>query len=462
MGRGGHGCRHQARKISSREAVEATFQRLHEVNPPINAIAEIFEEEALAAADRPMRRWPGRGMRSAARRTNYDQVNVDLAGHPTTHGLVAFKDAIAAEDSSPVANLRKAGAVIVGRTNVPAFSYRWFTGNDLHGITRNPWNLKLTPGGSSGGAAAATAVGIGTLSHGNDVAGSLRLPASACGIYGMRPTTGRLPTHNPSQPGERSLCLQVGATEGVLARSVRDLRLGLAALERPDYRDPWQVPAPSPRADDGLPCRVAYFTGEEKFGTIPEVGAIVRKASAWLQEAGYIVEEAEPPALAEISELWMAMLYAECTGPVRDFMLNAGDEAFRQSFHNTAANFPVLDAFAFHGAWQRRLAIQRQWAAFLDKYPVLLMPNSFQPTFPIDHDLAGKDEVAKIAKAFIPTISVAGVALPGVSVPVGTAAGTPAGVQVVCGQFRDERCLSAAATLEERIGKVLPIDPIGA
>jgi amidase len=453
----------RARAISSREAVGAALQRLGKVNPPINAIAEILEDEALAAADRADRALGGNencgplhGVPVTAK------INVDFAGHPTTNGLVPFKDAIAFADSSPVANLRKAGAVIIGRTNVPAFSYRWFTGNDLHGITRNPWNLKLTPGGSSGGAAAAVATGIGTIAHGNDVAGSLRLPASACGVYGLRPTTGRLPTYNPSQPVDRSLCLQVGATEGVIARSVRDLRLGLVALERPDHRDPWQVPAVAPRIDDGTPCRVAFFTGESEFGTDPEIAAAVRKAAAWLEEAGYVVEEAEPPALAEMTELWMAMLYAECTGATREFLLKTGDEAFRRSFENTAANFPGLDYQSFHSAWQRRLAIQREWAAFLEKYPVLLMPTSFRPTFPIDHDVRGKREVAEIVNALVPSIAVAGLALPGLSVPVGAAAGTPAGVQVVCGRFDDERCLSTAAVLEERVGKVLPIDPVGA
>jgi amidase len=256
--------------------------------------------------------------------------------------------------------------------------------------------------------------------------------------------------------------LQVGATEGVIARSVRDLRLGLAALERPDRRDPWQAPAAAPRADDDVPCRAAFFTGESEFGADAEIATTVRKAAAWLEEAGYVVEEAEPPALAEITELWMAMLYAECTGATREFLLKTGDEAFRRSFENTAANFPELDYQGFHSAWQRRLAIQREWVAFLEKYPVLLMPTSFRPTFPIDHDVRGKREVAEIVNALVPSIAVAGVALPGLSVPVGTAAGTPAGVQVVCGRFDDERCLSTAAVLEEQIGKVLPMDPVGA
>ncbi len=450
----------RAGRISSREAVEAAISRLREVNPAINAVVETLEEEALAAADHAERALSnGEAVGPLHGVPITTKINVDVAGHATTNGLVAMKDALAKEDSAPVAALRRAGAIIIGRTNVPAFSYRWFTGNDLHGITRNPWNPKLSPGGSSGGAGAATAVGIGALAHGNDVAGSLRLPASACGVYGMRPTVGRLSSYNPSQQTERSLCLQIGATEGLLARSVRDLRIGLASLEARDHRDPWQVPAPPAQETDRLPCRVALFTGEQEFGTAPEIANTVRKAATWLEEAGYVVDEVAPPRLAEIAELWMAMLYAECTGPVRDAMYEIGDEAFRRSFTDSVANFPVLDPSGLHRAWERRLSIQREWALFLEKYSVVLMPTSLQPTFAIDHDLAGREALAIICKAFTPLSSIAGLALPAISVPAGSAAGAPAGVQIVSGRFKDDRCLAVAAVMEGRIGKLLPIDP---
>jgi amidase len=450
----------RARRISSREAVEAALERLHNVNPAINAVVEILGDEALAAAEQADSRLSRGEMCGPLHGVPVTtKMNVDLAGHATTNGLVAMKDALASEDSAPVAALRRAGAIIIGRTNIPAFSYRWFTGNDLHGITRNPWDPKLSPGGSSGGAGAATAVGIGALAHGNDVAGSLRLPASACGVYGMRPTVGRVPSYNPSQPAEKSLCLQIGATEGLLARSVRDVRIGLEALGKPDHRDPWQVPAPVMNEDHRQPCNVALFTGEKEFGTAPEIIAMLRKAAGWLEDAGYVIEEVPPPRFAEIAELWMAMLYAECSGPVRDVMFGLGDEAFRRSFTDSAANFPVLDAPSLHRAWERRLSIQREWTIFLEKYPVVLMPTSLQPTFPIDHDLAGREALAVISKAFSPLSSIAGLALPAISVPAGSAAGAPAGVQIVSGRFKEERCLAAAAAMEERIGKLLPIEP---
>ena len=454
----------RARVISSREAVAASLARLHSVNPQINAVVEILEEEALIAADAADRALASGGACGALHGVPVTtKINVDLAGHATTNGLVAMKDAIAAEDSSPVANLRRAGAIVIGRTNVPAFSYRWFTGNDLHGVTHNPWGPQLSPGGSSGGAGGCAG---GWHREPSRTATTWRVrcgcPPAHAASTACGPTVGRLPSYNPSSPVEKSLCLQIGGVEGAFARSVRDLRLALAALEAPDPRDPWQNPPPQLRDDLRLPCRVAIVTGEAEFGAAPEIAALVRRAGSWLSDAGYIVEEVAPPRMAEIAELWMAMLYAESSGPAREAMFALADEAFRRSFTDTAANLPVLDPPAMQQAWERRLTIQRQWSIFLETYPVILTPTSCQPTFPIDHDLKGKETLAEIVKALSPLSSVAGLALPAISAPVGLAAGAPAGVQIVCGRFMEERCLAVAAALEERIGRLRPIDPVGA
>ncbi|KAG0772427.1 hypothetical protein G6F22_015747 [Rhizopus arrhizus] len=165
------------------------------------------------------------------------------AGYATTNGVTLQKDLIAAENSPVVDNLRRAGAVILGRTNTPAFSLRWFTSNAVHGETRNPRNAALTPGGSSGGAASAVAAGIGHLAHGTDIAGSIRYPAYACGVHGLRPSLGRVPAYNAALP-ERSIGGQLTAVSGPLGRTIADVRLGLAALSAADPRDPWWVPAP--------------------------------------------------------------------------------------------------------------------------------------------------------------------------------------------------------------------------
>ncbi len=450
----------RAGRLTSRQATEAALARLAAVNPAINAVVNTLEEQALAAADAADSALAAGAVPGPLHGVPITvKINVDLEGQATTNGLIPLKDAIAAQDSIPVAALKRAGAVILGQTNVPAFCYRWFTSNALHGTTRNPHDLSLSPGGSSGGAAAAVAAGIGTLAHGNDVAGSLRLPASVCGVYGMKGTMGLIPSWNPSQPGEHSLGLQAGGSEGVIARSVRDIRLGMQVLGGSDPRDPSQVPAPLPRPDQRMPCRVALWLGDADTPVDPAVAAITRQAADWLADAGYVIEEAAPPDLAEMTELWMAMLYAECTGPVRDMLFGMADDAFRQSFQATAAALPVLDGAAYQAAWQRRRAIQRAWAGFFQHFPLVLTPTACQPPFPIDHDLQSGNTMAEIIRAYRPLPAVAGLGLPAISVPAGKAGRHPVGVQIIGRWFDDDRCLSAAEILETRIGPVLPVDP---
>ncbi len=450
----------KAGEISSREATEAVIARMQAVNPTVNAVVDDMSEEAIAAAneaDIALHRGDAVGPLHGVPVTV--KINVDTAGRATTVGLVAAKDAIAAADSSPVANLRYAGAIIVGRTNVPAFCYRWFTDNELHGKTLNPWDASLTPGGSSGGAAVASAIGIGSIAHGNDVAGSLRLPASVTGIYGFKPTVGRLPGHNPSSQVEPTLCLQAGATEGLMARSVADLRLGLAALERPDHRDPRNTPLRLPSVEDAAPCRVAVYAGTTAEGVDPAMSALVRQAASWLATEGYAIEEVELPNLAEMAELWMSLLYAECPSPIREVMFGLGGKDFETAFHHTAGALPVLSPLEVIEAWQRRFAIQREWANLLAQYPVVLMPTAFQPTFPHNHDLENGEIMARILAAFRPLSAIAGLALPAISAPAGMVNGVPAGVQLVSAWHREERCLSTAEALARHIGPITPIDP---
>lgn len=196
--------------ISSEDATRSVLGRIESVNPRVNAVVDVMADEALQAAreaDTARRSGAPCGPLHGVPTTV--KVNVDTKGRATTNGVVAFRDLVATEDSPVVANLRNAGAVIVGRTNTPAFSHRWFTDNELHGPTRNPWGKGLTPGGSSGGAAAALAAGMGAIAHGNDYGGSIRYPAYACGVAGLRPTPGRVPAFNPSATAERPITAQL-------------------------------------------------------------------------------------------------------------------------------------------------------------------------------------------------------------------------------------------------------------
>ena len=299
-------------KVSSREATRSCLQRLQDVNPRANAVAEVLEVEALKAADEADRRRARGGKLPPLLGVPITtKINADLAGHPTTNGVVAFKEALAKDDSASVANLRTAGAVIIGRSNVPAFSFRWFTDNDLYGATLNPWDPTLTPGGSSGGAACAVAVGIGALAHGSDIAGSVRYPAYACGVTGIRPSLGAVASYNPSATAARTITIQVMSVQGLLARSVSDLRLSLPALAARDVRDPWWQPMPIPPQGKRKGVRVALLSQLEGYEADPEVAAGLANAAKALGDAGYEVEEASPPHFTEIAELWSPLVMAE-------------------------------------------------------------------------------------------------------------------------------------------------------
>ena len=184
----------RSKKISAKEAASAALARLDAANPAINAVVDHRPEDVLAQAgtvDAAIARNEEPGPLAGVPVTV--KVNIDQEGFATTNGLKLQRDVIARSNSPVIDNLRKAGAVILGRTNCPAFSYRWFTTNLMHGDTKNPRDPGITPGGSSGGAGAAVAAGIGHIAHGTDIAGSIRYPAYACGVHGLRPTVGRVP-----------------------------------------------------------------------------------------------------------------------------------------------------------------------------------------------------------------------------------------------------------------------------
>src|SRR2546430_14992005 len=226
------------KKVSAKEAATAALTRLDAVNPKINAVVDHKPAEVLAQAaaiDAAIGRGEDAGPLGGVPVTV--KVNIDQQGFATTNGLKLQRDAIAKSNSPVIDNLRKSGAVILGRTNCPAFSYRWFTTNLIHGDTKNPRDPAVTPGGSSGGAGAAVAAGIGHIAHGTDIAGSIRYPAYACGVHGLRPTVGRIAAFNAALP-ERTIGPQISAVSGPLARTIGDLRIALAAMSAKYVRDP--------------------------------------------------------------------------------------------------------------------------------------------------------------------------------------------------------------------------------
>lgn len=290
------------RDISAREAAQAALARLEAVNPRINAVIDHRPDTVLKAADAvDAAIAAGRDPGPLAGVPVTVKVNLDQAGFATTNGLRQQKDLIATENSPVVDNLERAGAVILGRTNTPAFSLRWFTANLLHGDTKNPRDPALTPGGSSGGAAAAVTAGIGHLAHGTDIGGSIRYPAYACGVHGLRPTLGRVAAFNPSSP-ERAIGPQSMAVSGPIGRTIADLRAGLAAMSQPDPRDPWWTPAPLTGPE--VPRRAALCLRPDGLAIVPEVEAALLDAAKRLEAAGWVVEQTDTmPSMREATEL---------------------------------------------------------------------------------------------------------------------------------------------------------------
>ena len=455
----------RARQVSSREVVESCLARIEAVNPRINAIVDLMADEALEAAkhaDEAVRKGAPLGALHGVPVTL--KINVDVAGRPTTNGVAAFKDRIAKEESPPVIQWRKAGAIFVGRTNVPAFSTRYFTDNALHGRTLNPWDPKRTPGGSSGGAAAAVAAGMGALAHGNDRAGSIRYPSYACGVFGLRPTLGRIATFEPGVPETLAIATQLGNTQGPLARSMRDLRLGTVAMMGRDARDPWWVPVPL-RDEAAPPGRVALCAGVAGAEVDPAVAAAVRQAGLWLQDAGYEVEEAAPPCLIEAGSLFFTLVVSEnaVSKDERAGTTKAiealGDEPARRARRSTVASIPALNYEGYVAALARRAALLRQWMLFFERYQLVLLPVSWQRPFAVDQDQKGDAAMAALLKAQVPLLAASALGLPGLAAPATLAEGVPVGVQLVSGRFAEEVLFAAGEALEARSTVKTPIDP---
>lgn len=447
------------RDVSCEEAVASCLARLDQVNPRINAVVEVFAAQAMQAAalaDATLARGGAVGPLHGVPVTV--KVNVDQEGCATTNGVGAYRDVLARADSPVVANLRQAGAIVIGRTNTPAFSMRWFTDNDLHGRTVNPWDPRRTPGGSSGGAAAAVAAGIGPLAHGNDQGGSIRYPAYACGVPGLRPSLGRVPAFNPSQAKERTLGMQISSVQGPLARHVADLRLGLAAMAAPDPRDPWWVPAPL-AGPVGFPVRVAVCAEPPGYAVSPEVAFAVRQAASWLEQAGCLIDEVAPPRLREAADLWLSLTLNEARAGVCEAVEQHGDEPMRKAFASMNSHAPQLGVTEYMAALAQRSTLLREWQAFFACYPLLLMPISLQPAFHVDADQQGDDAMRRILDAQSPLLATAILGLPGLSVPTGLVEGVPMGVQLVAGRFQEALCLAAGEAIEARASCGVPVDP---
>lgn len=448
----------KAGDVTAREVTQSVLARMDAVNPAINAVVARNDEEALQAADEVDRaRDAGATLGPMAGVPVTTKENVDQTGFATTNGLQIQKDLIATTDSPVVANLRRAGAVIVGRTNTPAFSLRWFTRNSLHGHTKNPHNPAITPGGSSGGAAAATAAGIGAMGHGTDIGGSIRYPAYACGLQGIRPTLGRVAARNASAP-DRHIGAQLMAVSGPHARSVADLRLTLGVMAQPDLQDPWHVPAPMKGA--AYPRRAALCVHPEGLNTHPLVEQSLRRAAERLIDAGWDVTEVDSPPFRAPARLQAQLWLAEMErGAKAMFAQEADPDALHvlAEMHKITA-LPDLNEVL--DALQARVGFLREWEMFLAEYPVLICPVSSEPPFP---DLLDLDDFARCLEAQLTQVGLPLMGLPGMSVFTGFGSGeaghTPLGAQLISARYREDIMLDAAEAIEQRSPTINVVTP---
>ncbi len=436
----------KAKSFSAREVLQAHFDRIDAVNPSINAIVEHTREDALKGADRVddmIAKGEDPGPLAGVPTTI--KVNVDQANCTTTNGLVANKDLIAREDSPVVANLRASGAVLVGRTNTPAFSLRWFAKNDLHGQTLNPRNTDLTPGGSSGGAGAAVAAGLCAVGHGTDIAGSVRYPAYACGVHGLRPTVGRVPAYNASGP-DRFIGAQMMAVSGPLARSMEDIGLSLTAMSSKSVRDPWYAPAALSGPD--YPKRAALCVAPDDMPVVPEIQEPLISAAQTLAEAGWEVEEIPCPPMRLAAEINAILWMAESQFGSKALVDGQAEQDAQFVFDVMRRDTGPLDLERVMTALQTRAELVRDWELFFQDHPLLICPVSGELPFAQQRDVTSEADFMAVYEAQLTQRGLPVMGMPALSVATGSANGAPLGVQLVAGRFREDILLTAGAVIE--------------
>jgi Asp-tRNA(Asn)/Glu-tRNA(Gln) amidotransferase A subunit family amidase len=443
---------YRSKKLSPVEVTEAVLGRIERINPALNAFVLVDEEGALAAA-------------RAAEEAYASDAAGPLAGVPlsikdltptkglrTTMASMALKDWVPDFDVVVSERVRKAGACILGKTNTPEFGTTFITNSRLFGPARNPWNRKRTTGGSSGGAGAAVASGLGPIGHGNDAGGSIRVPANFCGVFGLKPTMGRIP--NDSIP----VGMQVFAHEGPLARTVADAALFMSVCSGPDPRDPWAIEDAPPDflgtledAPTGL--RIAWTDSLGGAPTDPNVRAACEDAAEWLAGRvgkGELTRALPDVDVAGLADAFLAVFVTDGYLAVAPIVEDQFDKLCGQVRHGfeRARSLPATSYSMALGQIARfRYAVRR----FFERFDLLLTPVTSEPAFAIDDPMwSVEHEIPEEAIAkfmFTPPFDVSG--NPAASVPVGfTPDGLPIGLHVVGRWGEDDTVLRVARQLE--------------
>lgn len=453
----------RTRQVSPLEMVDAAIARIEAVDGEVNALPVRMFDDARAAArgfrhDSEAATEPGwlGGLPIAIKEFN------DVKGLPTTFGSPIFAEAVAHESDLVVRNLEASGGIVLAKSNVPEFAGS-NTFNPVYGTTRNPWDLRMTAGGSSGGAAAALAAGEIWLANGSDLGGSLRIPASYCGITGLRPSVGRVP-RPASLPAFDALWV-----EGPMARNVADVALMLDAQTRSSHHDPLALPRPATPFVEAVrrpvaPKRVGFSPDLGLARAVdPEVVAICRSATRKLSGSGTQVEEACPDLTGSIDafQVLRALLFAVVRGELLDLHR---DRIAPEIVWNLQKGID-LTAAEIITAERLRSRIFVAVAAFFEEFDLLACPTVALPPFPVEQryptEIGGEKLTTYIDWMFL-TFCLTVTGCPVISLPCGlTEGGLPVGLQLMGRPHGDFDLLSAASILEQSCGLALqvPLDP---
>jgi amidase len=463
----------RSKEISSTELVESYLDRIDALNPGLGAVVTMAAESARAQAreaDRCLAQGEDLGPLHGLPVTVKDSL--ETAGMRTTCGARELADYVPDNDAVAVGRLRRAGAIVVGKTNLPAWASDCQSYNELFGTTNNPWDASRTPGGSSGGAAAAVAAGLGALELGSDLGGSLRIPAAWCGVYALKPSYGVIPSrgHIPPPPGTLAE-VDIGVL-GPLARSAADLDLCLTVLAGPDLVEAagWRLELPASPARDLRAWRVAVWPDEPGWPVDRGVAERLKATADALTAAGMHVEESRPVNLDESLDVAQRLIQGQVAGflPEPDFAaLTARAASLDPHDQSPPARFArniTQSARQLALARQQQRALRASWARFFSRYDVLLCPAMRTTAIPHDHNpdvdariitVNGKPVAYADQFAWVQAIGVA--YLPAVAAPAGTAAdGLPVGIQIVGPYLHDRTVTAFAQTLAGLVGGFTP------
>jgi amidase len=458
----------RTRKLSPVELAEAHLAKIARLNPKLNAFVHVDPDRVLresrAAESAVMKAAPLGPLHGVPISI---KSSIDVAGLRCESGTRLRAGRIATQDAPLVTRLRAAGAIILGTTNTPELLMAWETDNLLYGRTNSPWDLARTPGGSSGGEAAAIASGMSAAGVGSDGGGSIRVPAHFSGICGLKPTPGRIPStsHFPPSGGPFTLLGVVGP----MARTVADLKALFEIMQGPDTGDPAaaRVPLRQPSADEIKNLRIGYFEDDARTPVTAETRLAVRTAAEALRRAGFQVTPFRPnhlnEALEEARQLWKKF-FVKVGGMVIAPMFRGREHdlsAILKQFLAWSDAEPELTADSLLNAWIRRDTLRSEFLAHMRTYPILLCPAAALPAFRHAErtwQIDGQQVSYLDAWSYTEWFNLLGT--PAAVVPVShSAEGLPIGVQIVGRPWEEEQVLAVAAALERECGawKIPPI-----